>query len=165
MVFAGAAFARPGNIMIFSDLSASDANWRDEFPALQPVYIFHMYTDGAVVSQWKLDAPDSWTHLGEQPDFELVIGTSIEDCSVSYGACMRGFFKLMTVNFFSAGIEPHCTLMQIVAAPGKVGVQVIGCADDRHFVRGGEGIVNNDGSCPYGPVESTTWGRIKALYN
>jgi hypothetical protein len=133
---------------------------------LIPVYIFHVNSTGATVSQWKLDAPATWSHLGDQADFPLVIGTSIDDCSVSYGSCAVGSFKLMTVNFFGSGLEAPCTLFGIVGAPGKAGVQIIDCADNRYFPPGGSGIVNPDGTCQCDvPVEDTTWGGIKALYN
>jgi hypothetical protein len=164
MVFATTAFAQ-GNIGVFSDLAAADCNWTDAAAGLQAVHIFHVNSTGATVSQWKLDAPATWSHLGDNADFPLVIGTSIEDCSVSYGSCAQGTFKLMTVNFFGSGLEAACTLFGIVAAPGKAGVQIIDCADNRFFPPGGSGIVNSDGTCDCDvPVEDTTWGGIKALY-
>jgi hypothetical protein len=160
-----ASLANAESIMVFSDVGASDCNWTDAAPALQAVYIFHMYSAGATVSQWKLNAPATWSHLGEVADFPLVIGTSVVDCSVSYGSCMQGNFKLMTVNFFGSGLEGACTLFGIGPAPDKAGVQVIDCADGRTFPPGGSGIVNSDGTCDCNvPVQETTWGGIKALY-
>ena len=162
-----ASMANAESIMVFSDAAGSDCNWADAAPALQPVYIFHMYSVvGATVSQWKLNAPATWSHLGDNSPFALVIGTSIEDCSISYGACMTGNFLLMTVNFFGSGLEAPCTVFGIGAAPGKAGVQIIDCADGRTFPPGGSGIVNPTVDCDCDvPVEDTTWGGIKALYN
>jgi hypothetical protein len=166
MLVASMAFAQNGSIMVFSDIGASDCNWSDAAPALQPVYIFHMYSPGATGSEWMLTAPATWSHLGDQPDFALVIGSSVAGASVSYETCLAGNFKLMTVNFFGSGLEGACTLFSIGAAPGKTGVQVIDCADGRGFPPGGAGIVNSDGTCDCSvPVNETTWGGIKALYN
>ena len=163
---ASMASAQSGTIAVFSDANGTGCNWTDIAPALQPVYIFHVFSAGATVSQWKLDAPATWSHLGDNSPFALVIGTSIDDCSVSYGTCMTGSFLLMTVNFFGSGLEAPCTYFGIVAAPFKEGIQVIDCADGRAFPAGGQGIVNPDGTCQCDvPVEDTTWGGIKALYN
>ena len=163
---ASMASAQSGNIAVFSDLNGTGCTWVDAAPALQAVYIFHVNTVGSTVSQWKLNAPATWSHLGEVADFPLVIGTSVVDCSVSYGGCLSGSFKLMTVNFFGSGLEAPCTLFGIGPAPLKEGVQVIDCADGRTFPPGGMGIINPDGTCECDvPVEDTTWGGIKALYN
>jgi len=165
MLFASVAFAQNGSIMIFSDLEGSNCNWADGGPAVQPVYVWHMYSPGATASEWQLNGPASWSHLGDNSEFALTIGTSISGVSVSYGACLSANFLLMTVNFFGSGIEAPCTLFGIVAAPGKPGIQVIDCSDGRAFPPGGAGIVNSDGTCDCDvPVDETTWGGIKALY-
>jgi hypothetical protein len=160
MLFASVAFAQNGSIMVFSDLGASNCNWALGAGGFAPVYVFHMYTPGATASEWRLSVPAGWNHLGDQSDFFLTLGASVDGTSISYEVCKQGNFKLMTVNFLgSAPADPACTLI------GIVDIQVINCADGRVFPPGGSGILNSDGSCDCDvPVEETTWGGIKALY-
>jgi len=163
---ASMAFAQNGSIAVFSDPGGSSCSWTDVGPAVQPVYVFHVFSPGATASEWQLNGPATWSHLGDNSEFALTIGTSISGVSVSYGGCLAGNFMLMTVNFFGSGLEGACTLFNIDAAPGKTGIQVIDCSDGRAFPPGGAGIVNTDGTCDCSvPVEETTWGGIKALYN
>ena len=159
------AFAQNGSIAPFSDVGGSDCNFVDGGSLVQ-VHIFHVNSPGATASEWMLDVTQvGWTHLGDTKDFELVIGTSISGAAVSYGACMPGTFKLMTVNFFGSAADA-CALIGIVAAPGKAGVRAVDCAENAMLIPGGEGRVNNDGTCSCSvPVEDTTWGALKALYN
>lgn len=160
---AGGALGSPDYIGIFSDASASSYNFVDE-GSLVTVYVWHLYSQGTTASEWMLDVSQTgWTHLGDTPDFFLVIGTSVDGVSVAYELCLYGDFKLMTVNFLGSS-APACTYIGIVAAPGRQGVQAIDCSEGRVFPRGGQGIVNSDGICDLPPVEGTTWSRIKALY-
>lgn len=159
MLCASMAFAQQ-SVMVFSDLGGASCSWTDAAPALQPVYVFHTNTAGATAGEWTLVPPASWSYLGESSPFTLVIGSSINGISISYQACLFGTFQLSTVNFFSSGLEGPCTLF------GIEGIQIIDCAQGREFPDGGHGIVNPDPSCECDvPVEETTWGGIKALYN
>jgi hypothetical protein len=169
MVFcASLAFAQNGSIMVFSDgadplVDPADCNFADVGGLVQ-VHIWHMYSPGTTASEWMLETP-GYSHLGDQPEFQLVIGTSISGVSLSYEACYADNFKLMTVNFFG-NAAPSCSLVRIVAAPGKAGVRSVDCAENSVLIAGGEGRVNPDGTCTCAvPVEETTWGNIKALYN
>jgi hypothetical protein len=160
---AGASNAGWDRIFLFSNASATDAFFLDR-GSLVPVYIWHMNSNGATASQWMLDVTAAdWTHLGDQPGFQLVLGTSIAGASFSYESCLYGSFLLMTVNFMGSN-APNCTEIRIVAAPEKAGVQIIDCDENEVLVQGGMGIVNADQTCDSFPVESTTWGRVKALY-
>ena len=165
MLTASMAFAQNGSIAPFSDANASDCNFAD-VGGLNQVYIWHLNTPGATASEWMLDVTQvGWTHLGDLKDFELVIGTSITGASVSYEACLVGSFQLMTVNFFGSAADP-CGLIGIVPAPSKAGVRSVDCNETSVFIPGGQGRINPDGSCTCAvPVEETTWGTIKALYN
>jgi hypothetical protein len=166
MVFcASMAFAQNGSIAVFSDAGGSDCNFID-VGSLNQVYVWHVNTPGATASEWMLDVTQvGWTHLGDTPDFNLVIGTSINGASLSYEACLVGSFQLMTVNFFGSSAAP-CGLIGIVPAPNKPGVRAVDCAENSVIITGGQARVNPDGTCQCAvPVNETTWGNIKALYN
>jgi len=162
----GVAFGQ-GWIMVFSDPSATDCNFTDT-GGLIDAYVWHMYSPGATASEWMLNVINvGWTHLFDTPDFDLVIGKSVDGVAVGYEACLQGDFRLMTVNFFGSNADP-CGLIGIVAAPAKYGVRSKDCAENVHYIPGGEARVNPVPGCwcgtPPSPVESTTWGKVKALY-
>jgi hypothetical protein len=57
-------------------------------------------------------------------------------------------------------------LIGIVPAPNKPGVRAVDCAENSVIITGGQARVNPDGTCQCAvPVNETTWGNIKALYN
>jgi len=165
MLTASMAFAQNGSIAVFSDAGGSSCNFADGGSLVQ-VHIFHVNSPGATASEWKLDVSQvAWTHLGDTKDFDLVIGTSITGCAVSYESCLTGSFRLMAVNFFGSNAEA-CALIGIVASPGKAGVRAVDCNETSLLIPGGQGRVNPDGTCQCTtPVEETTWGGIKAQYN
>ena len=162
---ASMAFVQNGSIAVFSDLGGSDCNFVDAGSLVQ-VQIFHVSTPGATASEWMLDVTQvNWSHLGDTADFALVIGKSTTGASISYEACLVGNVKLMIVNFFGSNAAP-CGLIGIVAAPGKAGVRSVDCDENSLLITGGEGRVNSDGTCTCAvPVNETTWGSIKSLYN
>jgi hypothetical protein len=165
---ASMAFAQAGSIGVFSDAGATSCNFVDGGGLVQ-VYISHVYTDGATASQFKLAAPAGWTHLGDTWNFTTVIGTSINGVSVAYGACFVGPIALGVVNFFGAA-APGCTMIAIVADPASPSgdIEAVDCAlpdPGKMFPTGGAGRVNSDQTCDCNvPVQDTTWGGIKALY-
>lgn len=85
---------------------------------------------------------------------------------------MTGNFLILTVNFLGDGLSPACSLIKIVPDPSAPtgNIEIVDCQtpfpEKFEFAYLGAGIVNGDGSCPctYVPVQDTTWGGIKALY-
>ena len=163
---AGMAFAQAESINVFSDLGATDCFFTDTGGLVQ-VYVFHMNSPATTASEWMIYTP-GWTYLGEQADFELVIGNSISGVAISYGDCLNGNFKLMTINFFGSNAN-NCLLLGIVPSPTKAGVRTVDCSSNSFFISGGWGRINADATCqdcnPPDPVEQSTWGQIKSLYN
>jgi hypothetical protein len=160
---AAPAYAQGGNIWISSDQTPWNEYIVDEGGLLQ-LTIWHVHTTGSTASEWKLDVSNvAWTHLGDTPDFNLVIGSSVAGVSIAYEACLSGEFKLMTVNFFSVTPAPTCTEIFVVAAPGKTGVRGVDCDENSYLIPNDRAIVNPDQTCLF-PVEKSTWGQIKALY-
>lgn len=157
----GAAYA--DEIAVFSDPSGTSVYWTDVASGLQQVYVYHRITAGATAADWQLYPPATWTHLGDICDIWCV-GRSIDGISIPYEACLTGRVRVLTVNFMGAGLEPPCTSFYIGGFHGKPNPLAVDCAEGLYPVPGGRGFVNWDESCPPVPVESTTWGRIKALY-
>ena len=165
MLTASMAFAQNGSVMVFSDEGASDCNFVDAGGIVQ-VYVFHMYAPGVIASEWMLDVTQvGWTHLGDINDFTLTLGTSVAGIAFSYEQCLVGNFRLQTVNFIGTAAET-CSLIGIVAHPDNATVRSVNCAQGDMIIPGGQGRVNPDGTCSCAvPVQETTWGTIKALYN
>lgn len=190
-VVAPPAAAQVGSIIIASDLGGSDCAFVDTAPALQPVYVFHMYTGGTVGSRFRLDVEGlGWTFLGDQTDF-LALGNSIDGIMICYEACLSGSFQILTANFFGSGIAPVCSRIRVVPYPG-LGVEAQDCDMNLGYAGAGEAIVNPDVSCQCTacragtdtacalkpapadavqtmicgpvPVQQSTWGAIKTLY-
>jgi hypothetical protein len=164
-LLAGTAFAQNGSIAVFSDAAGTDCFFTDSGGLVQ-VFVFHLFSPGATASEWMIYTP-GWTHLGDNPDFTLVIGQSITGVAISYENCLQGDFRLMTINFFGNSAS-NCLLLGIVPAPNKAGVRAVDCAENNVFIPGGWGRINADGTCqncdPPDPVEQSTWGQIKAMY-
>ncbi len=164
---ASLAFAQAGSIGIFSDAAGSDCNFLDT-GGLNQVYILHLNSPGATASQFRLDVTAAgWSHLGDTWNFATVIGNSVAGVSVAYGACFPSPIALGTINFFGAN-APACTMINIVADPGALSgeIEAVDCESFKVFPTGGAGIVNPDGTCDCStPVQETTWGGVKALYN
>ena len=161
-----------GSIDVFTDLDNMSCDFTDSGGLLQ-VHVFVTHAnDGTTAAQWKLSIPSGWTHFGDLPAFQTVLGTSITGVSVAYGACLSGDFLILTANFSTPGDTPACSMLAIIPDPGSPTglIEVVDCQQPspakQTFPSLGAGIVNDDGSCPcnYVPVQETTWGGIKALY-
>jgi len=162
-----------GSLDVFTDLSSMSCDFTDAGGFLQ-VHVFVTHAnDGTTAAQWKLTVPSGWTHLGDLPAFQTVIGTSVSGVSVAYGACMSGDFLVLSATFtMTAGATPACSLIKIEPDPSAPSgsVEIVDCQlpspAKQLFPYLGAGIVNDDGTCPctYVPVQETTWGGIKALY-
>lgn len=162
----------PGSIDVFFDSPPTTCNFTDA-GGLVAVYYFHTHTDGATASSFRLEFSNgvAWNHLGSTWNFATVIGSHEVGWDIGYGAC-RGQNEdlyLGVSNFFGNN-APACGLISIVPGQGLSGlVEVIDCgipAVKWPIERGGQGRVNPDASCDCTvPVQETTWGGIKALYN
>ena len=165
---ASMVFAQAGAVGVFSDAGGTNCNMVDAGGLVQ-VYINHVYTTGATASQFMLQPPVGWTHLGDMWNFSTVIGSSILGVSVAYGGCFSGPIALGVVNFFGAS-SPSCTIISIVADPAAPSglIEGVDCAlpdPGKFFPTGGSAVINPDGTCDCSiPVRDTTWGGVKALY-
>ncbi len=165
---ASMALAQAGAIDIFADPGMTSCNFVDAGSLVQ-VYFGHMHHGSATASQFKLDLGGlPWTHLGDTWNFTTIIGTSVTGVSIGYGSCQAAPTVLGNANFFGSA-SPVCSLIRIVPDPGSLSglIEGVDCGTPavKTFPQGGAGRVNDDGSCTCTtPVEETTWGGVKALY-
>jgi hypothetical protein len=110
--------------------------------------------------------------LGVTSPFQAVIGNVLTGISIGYGLCLTGDNLILTANFLGDSGSSPCSFITIAPDPGTTsgGIELVDCLfpfpGKFSFGRMGQGIVNGDGSCDctYLPVQETTWGGIKALY-
>ncbi len=174
----GTAFGQSaqGTIGLFTDATATSCEFVDEGGLVQ-VHFVHMQHDGTTASQWKLDLGGlPWTHLGDSWNAATSIGSSTLGISLGYGACMSAPTHLGFANFFGSA-APNCARIQVVPDPGSLTgeIEAVDCtlpSPIKYFPEGGVSLVNTDENCgcywywpPWPtPVETTTWGQVKALY-
>ena len=165
------AFAQAGSIGVFADPGATVCEAPD-MPGLLTLYVVHNWTPGSTASQWKMDMGSTvLTFLGETYPFPTVIGNTQVGISIAYGGCFTGPILLATINFFANGISPICSYITVVPDPlaPSGNIEVVDCAVPaaKSFGTGGQFIINPDPStgctCAW-PVQESTWGGVKALY-
>jgi hypothetical protein len=163
---ASMAFAGAGSIGVYSASDGTNCNFTDAPSGIAFVYMVHTNSTGATASEFMLVRPAGWTLLGGIPAFPLTIGTPEAGCAISYEACKLGNFLLYQNTYQTDGSSETCSnTVYITAAPGKTAVQIINCTEGREYSDGGAGVVNSDGTCDCNvPVEETTWGKVKSLY-
>lgn len=103
--------------------------------------------------------------LSETSPF-LTVGNSQADLSIGFNSCMVGHFPVLTISYQLFGTST-CSTLSIVAAPGFLEPLCISCSFHEVKCSGLDPLhVNCTGSfdCNPVPVQSSTWGRVKALY-
>jgi hypothetical protein len=157
----------PGKIAVYADMAGTDCDIVDEGGLLE-VHVLHVMTDGARASRFALDASaTSWIPLGDNWEFEFVLGSSAEGVSISYQNCLTGSIYL-GVALFLGSSTPACTEISVVPDPTALSgkIEAVDCTYDvRMFPGGGVAVVNADQTCQCTvPAAETTWGGIKELY-
>ncbi|MFH1754817.1 MAG: hypothetical protein ABIA59_03860 [Candidatus Latescibacterota bacterium] len=179
LVVASMAFAQAGSIGVFADPAGASCNLTDTAPGLKLVYVVHVYSPGATASQFRVtaDAGMLMTYLAEAVTAPYIkIGTCAgpagTGCAIAYGSCVASPNMVLTVQYFASGLTTPCAMFHVLpdisTIPPKTSVLVTNCAVPTPallIATGGEAYVNNNGSCPCNvPVEETSWGQIKSLY-
>ena len=165
---AGVASAQlPGSIGVFSDAAGTSCNFTDVGGLVQ-VHMFHLWTDGSTACTFQLVVPAGYTHLGDIMNYAAIIDNTVAGISIGYGTCVPGPNYLGYANFLGA-IAPACSYISIVPHPSAPSgdIEAVDCnvPEVKFFPTGGQGIVNPTVDCDCNvPVEETTWGGIKSLY-
>lgn len=153
-------------ISIYSDATLSECTLSDASPRVTSVYVAET-SDQATGLRFGVAADPGFTGvwLAETSPF-TTIGNSQTDLSIGFGACMAGQFLVLTIDYQLFGTST-CSNLSIVAAPGFLEPICTSCLFHEVPCSGLDPLhVNCSGSfdCNPVPVESSTWGRVKALY-
>jgi hypothetical protein len=156
-------------IGLFVDAAYENCMLVDSSPGPVTVYVVHRVKGGRGSSQFMVqaDAGVGFSYLGEQPQYDLVIGDSQNGVTVAYGECLYSDVLVMTISYFATGSSSTCSTLRVVADPRSLSnsIEVVSCTLDRLEASGSRLVVNPDGSCECGPnTVSSDWGRIKSKY-
>jgi hypothetical protein len=178
LLVAGLAFAQPGSIGVFSNVTGTNCDLYDVAPGLVLIYVVHTMTAGATASQFRVVC--AWgfnmTYLAESPTAPYIkIGTcggpAGFGCAIAYGSCRPGPNMILTMQYFASGLSAPCSYCQVMPdisiTPPKTSVLVTDCANPPHLLNatGGDLVINPTTECMCDiPVEDTSWGQIKSLY-
>ena len=173
MLSASMAFAQGGSIGVFSDTGGASCNLTDAAPGLLSFYVVHVLTPGASASQFIAAAPACMlgaTYLSDSAPFSVTIGSSQTGVAIGYGACLSAPIHCLTINFFAGGTSSTCCIYEVTADPLVTSgeIEIVDCDENLLFGVGQSGVINADATCACVdiiPVQESSWGQIKSLYN
>ena len=175
LLSASVAFAQlPGGAVgVYADELGTSCNFVDG--PLFTFYMYHLSSPGATAVEFQLDITGVpvGMHLGDVTPFLLKQGAFADGTSIAYQACLSNNVYLGAANYISAGPAPVCLAIHIIAHPipsvsGATTPLAYSCASEFMETSGSMGTFNNDGSClctGSTPVNESSWGQIKSLYN
>ena len=175
LISATVAVAQPGgNIAVYADTNAISCDLTDIGVTICQYHIVHMFIpNGVTSSSFKIDTNHQGVYLGYINKFIGVIGDPLTGTLVTYGECLSLPTHILTITYLCQGLTPPCGYMSVVGNPNAIppGLKATDCGslEDRVVIdaQGYTSYINNDGSCPCMspiPVQETTWGQVKALY-
>ena len=177
LLVAGLAFAQGGSIGLFSTPAPVNCDVYD-IPGVIMVYVVHVFSPGATAAQFIVNDV-SWGNLmiflaeAATPPY-IKIGTCTMSgggggCAIAFGMCVPSPNMMLTITYFAQGMTGPCSYIQVMADPSAMppGIYVTDCSSPPILLNatGGDVVVNPDATCMCNiPVEETTWGQIKSLY-
>ncbi len=104
------------------------------------------------------------TWVGDNSPF-LTFGTSAAGIVIGFENCEVPPFEVLQTTYTLYGTSSPCAFLEVAAHPDyPQGLAFPNCYADFTPAIGGRLTINPDGTCPPLPVETSTWGRVKALY-
>jgi len=173
---ASLSFAQQPWIGLYTDDPGySDCNLEDTAPGLCAVYMVQG-GHSAISAEFRIDNTNSGGILNTGINWNVPVaiipsGETLfsAGASLGYGACLVSPVKLGTLNYFCQGTTPACSSLDVVAHAQTGEATIADCTLPSPVVIIATTLkltINGDVSCPCGvPVETTSWGQIKALYS
>jgi len=166
-----AAFAQVGTVALFADPAGIDCNVWD-IPGILNIYVVYIWHGGAAGVEFSAPQPAcaiGLVWLSDIPVFPVTIGNSQMGVAIGFGACYAAPTHVLTIQYFAQGITPPCCRYEVRPDPGVPSGQIeaYNCVPELVYPTPGRAFINPDPSCMCNspvPVEETSWGQIKALY-
>jgi hypothetical protein len=150
--------AAADHIGIYTDGTGSGCNFGVGFNSTAT--IIHKFSTGATGSRFKVIFPAGSVFIAFNTAFTTV-GTLTSDVSVQYDECLTGTIVLGSmVTILNPG------MMSVAPVNSLTTVTYTDCSHEDKYASAGQASVGAafDPCLPPDPVESSTWGKVKALY-
>jgi hypothetical protein len=174
LFIASLAYAQPGRIQLFSDPTPQGCDLTDD--GVFFVWVYHINTN-ATASQFSVilgSGASGITLLGATSPHPTVIGDVQTGVAVAYGSCLGSTGPIELFQLMYNGTNQSAPCSQLLATDDPTatppGIYVVDCilpTPNKLVAAGSVAHFNNNGTCPCVPaipVEETSWGQIKALY-
>lgn len=162
------AFAQPGTVSIYADVAGADCNIVDA-AGLLTLQVVHLATSAASAVQFSAPTPACFTgtFLSDVKPFAVTVGGSQTGVAVGYGGCLSEPINALGISYFADGLTGICCAFPLLPDPTLSTVLMADCAAIEFPAAGGTATINGNLTCPCGidPVEESTWGSIKNIFN
>ena len=159
---------------LFADEGMTQCALVDNAPGIKSVHIFHTGTMPRIGSHFSVATfcwtGASWVADYVNPQFYYVGGGLQSDAFISYNECREPPFYIGRIDYYSPGSEATCCPFYVRnGGTHAQSIEVTDCSPNLLYAAQGRTVVVNPGpDCPdcsgTVSIQSTTWGRIKAMY-
>ena len=144
-------------------------------PTLNAVYVVHKQNNGAAAVQFKIQNQSGLFPVSQTSPYDR-LGVWDGDWAFDFGGCVAGDHLVATLNFlwFGTPITGCGQTLRVVDAPTSAipgEIVVADCAFNLETATGGAFYFEAapltcafDIGCYATPVQTSTWGAVKALY-
>jgi len=171
-----------GLVGLYADAAGTDCRLEDRAVGLVEVHIIAHAVPGLNAIQFAAPIPECWTGaswVADESPWELVLGNTqdpVGGIAMTFRGlyCDQSTFYLGKIVVSGQGTGQTCCVYPILKATGDTFPEIstpitVLCGDDTHAhgITPMSGTVNRDSSCACMitlPVEETSWGRLKSLY-
>jgi hypothetical protein len=171
LAIAGFAFAQPpGNLGVYADPAGTVCSLYDITPGLIQYYVVHNLTPAAQAASFKAPVPTCMTgavFISDETMWPIKIGLVTDGTTVGYGGCKSAPIHVLTINIFAQGMTGECCPYPVIPHPSSVtgDIEIEGCDGVWYAATGVASVINATPACLCEvSTETTTWGKIKALY-
>jgi hypothetical protein len=156
-------------IGLYGDVNGTVSYIYDDGPGELNVYVVHhVWPDGGSVGV-RFSAPPPLcfqaVYVGET-SAHTSAGDSQNGLFVMFnGGCQNGAILVLTITYSVTGETGDCCVYPLGPYPDSGQIERWDCTLAFHSVWSESLTINLDSNWCTDPVEETTWGRIKAMYN
>jgi hypothetical protein len=160
-------------VNIYSDPAFTSKEAFDTAPGTLTLFVVHenpvLPDQGRTYSEFRITPSVGFTGvwLSETSPFP-VIGTSPTGIQIGYGYCVTLPALVLQVTYTVFGTSEDCSRLDVAEHPQNIFAEdapvTVDCNFEFLIGTGGRLTVNPTANCPPVPVESSTWGKVKALY-
>lgn len=189
---AGRAAGQGGQLMVSAHPLGLTCDFSDTGQGEVDIYVVHSNTAGSTGARFRVAERTgvTMTYVSETSHFPMTFGNTRDGITICYGSCLPSPILLVTLRYIADGTSTMCSFIEIDPYPGAAFIEALDCQPDgpAQPASCGRLIVNGNVTCgcletvdctphpeatsprtPFAnfcvvPVEDSTWGAIKALF-